>query len=82
MAWNDKPTYAQIGVVYKWLSWRIPIQTAQKATKWLEDHATRYQVSLEIKRLKTLYDTFKLNEETCFASDVWKQFDPEGGEKK
>lgn len=80
MAWNDKPTYAQISMVYKWLSWKIPTETAQKASQWLEDHANRYQVSLEMKRLRTLYNSFKLNDKNCFESDVWRRFDPKGGD--
>jgi len=78
---EKKPTYAQLGLVYKWLSWRIPTETAQKATKWLENHANRYQTSLEIKRLKELYDGFKLNEETCFDSEIWKRFKLENKQK-
>lgn len=78
---EKKPTYAQLGLVYKWLSWRIPTETAQKATKWLENHANRYQTSLEIKRLKELYDGFRLNEETCFDSEIWKRFKLESKQK-
>lgn len=78
---EKKPTYAQLGLVYKWLSWRIPTETAQKATKWLENHANRYQTSLEIKRLKELYDGFRLNEETCFDSEIWKRFKLENKQK-
>ena len=75
MAWSDEPTYGQINTVYRWLSWGMPNQLASAASKWMGEHATRQEVSNEMKRLKILFDKHELNETTAFESEVWEGFE-------
>ena len=75
MSWGDKPTYSQLQVIYSWLSWEMPREKAVKASKYLEDHATRKEVSEEMKRLKALKDQRKLDKDNCFESNVWNNFE-------
>ena len=74
MAWSDEPTYGQINTVYRWLSWGIPNAMASTAANWLRDHATRQEVSNEMKRMKVLFDKHALNQDTAFDSEVWEGF--------
>ena len=69
-----KPTESQIGLIFRWFNWELPTPVAQDATKWLEKNATRKQVSAEIARLKDLRDANKLNKESCFDSELWKEY--------
>ena len=77
MSWSDKPTEAQLGLVYSWIRWKMPNEIASKAVSWLEDNADRKAVSNEIKRLKDLNDRHILDREKCFESEVWEGFDHE-----
>ena len=74
MAWSDEPTYAQIQTVYRWIEWHMPTQEARNATHWLKEHATRKEVSDEIKRLHDLYYGHKLNKAECFNASVWEGY--------
>lgn len=74
MSWNDKPSEAQLGIIYKWLRWEMPNSKASEAVNWLEDHATRKEVSLEMDRLKKLRDSRRITKESCFDSAVWKGY--------
>lgn len=71
MAWSDEPTYAQIETIYRWIGWHMSNQEASDAVHWLKEHATRRELSSEIKRLHDLYHSHKLNKEECFNSEVW-----------
>lgn len=71
MAWADKPTDAQINALYSWVRWHIPTKKAQDAVKWLAENSDRRAVSYEMKRIRELYMSHKLNEEECFKSSVW-----------
>ena len=77
MAWTDEPTEAQIGLVYKYIRWQMPLDLANRAASWLENNADRRAVSKEIKRLKDLNDRHILDREKCFESEVWEGFDHE-----
>lgn len=70
-----KPTYAQINRIYLWFKWIMPTPKAISASKWLENNATRRQVSVEMDRIKGLKDARNLTEETCFASPIWEGYD-------
>ena len=75
MAWSDEPTEAQIGTLYRWINWHMSTPEAQNAVKWLREHATRKEVSDEIKRVHDLYYSRKLNKESCFDSSVWEDYE-------
>lgn len=70
-----EPTQLQIGLVYKWLSWKLPRQEAKDAVSWLKNNATRKQVSTEISRLHDLYHSNKLNKETLYTGEIWEGFE-------
>ena len=74
MAWNDKPTDAQLGIIFKWIRWEMPTAEASNAVNWLEKNATRKQVSEEMNRLKELKDTKKINRASCFDSEIWANY--------
>lgn len=74
MSWNDKPSDAQLGVVFNWLRWEMPTVEASDAVKWLEGHATKKEVSLEMNRLKKLKDSRKINHDSCFNSAIWEGY--------
>ena len=74
MAWSDEPTYAQIETVYRWIQWHMKNNEASAACKWLKEHATRKEVSNEIKRLHDLYYSHKLDKAGCFNSEVWEGY--------
>ena len=76
MAWSDEPTYAQISTVYRWIEWHMPTQEARDAVNWLKEHATRREVSDEIKRLHDLYYSRKLDKAGCTSSSVWEGYKP------
>lgn len=82
MAWSDEPTYAQIQTLYRWIERHMSNDEASKATHWLKEHATRKEVSDEIKRVHDLYYGHKLNKEECFNSNVWSDYDLEKYEYK
>ena len=71
MAWSDEPTYAQVETIYRWIQWHMSNQEATDAAHWLKEHATRREMSDEIKRLGDLYHGHKLDKAGCFNSDVW-----------
>lgn len=66
-----KPTNAQLNLLYRWFSWKMPLSKARNATKWLEENADRKATSLEIKRVGDLYHKRALDEEECFNSPIW-----------
>lgn len=74
MAWNDKPTDAQLTGYYTIIKWSIPSDLARKAVIWLENCATRRDVSLEMDRIHPLAKTHRLNASNCFIGEIWKGF--------
>ena len=70
-----KPTYNQTNCIYHWLAWKMPTAKAVAATKYLEQNASRMEVSQEMNRLKALKDAHRLDAETVFASKIWEGFD-------
>ena len=69
-----KPTEAQLGTLARWFRWHMTNDKRAKAINWLEENATRKQVSEEIARIHDLYHDRRLNEDNCFASDIWQGF--------
>ena len=80
MAWDDKPTYAQVETIFRWIEWHMSREEASDAVHWLKEHATRREMSDEIKRLYGLYHSRKLNKEECFNSSIWQGYKPKGEE--
>lgn len=78
MAWSDEPTEAQLNTIYRFIRWEMPNAEAIKAVNWLEERATRREVSDEIKRLKELYETRRLSFESCFESEIWEGYEYDG----
>lgn len=74
MAWDDKPTYAQIETLFSWMRWRMPTAEAQDAVHWLQNNATRRQVSEEMQRIRPMYKNRTLDRESCFKGSVWKEY--------
>ena len=74
MVWSDKPTDAQLYRVYSWIRWEMTNEQAQKAIAWLEETATRRDVSLEMTRLKELKEKRLLDGKNCFESQIWEGF--------
>lgn len=74
MACNEKPTEAQLGVIYQWFRWEMPNAEASRACRWLEDNATRRDVSLEMNRLKILKNKRTLDRDNCFAGEIWEGY--------
>ena len=77
MAWSDEPTFAQTTTLYGWIEWHMSTLEARKAIHWLKEHATRKEVSDEIKRVHDLYYSHKLNKDECFNSNIWDDYDPD-----
>lgn len=77
MTWNDDPTDSQLRVVYNWLKWELSTEQAQEAVAWLENTATRREVSIEMSRLRTLKKQGLLDSATCFESEIWEGFEHE-----
>lgn len=58
----------------------MPTKEASDAVHWLKEHATRREISDEIKRLYGLHHGRKLDKEECFNSSIWKDYKPKGDE--
>lgn len=74
MAWDDKPSKAQISALYHMIQWKMPTAEAQDAVRWLEKNATKKQVSEELGRVRKLNIERSLTRDECFKSDVWKEY--------
>lgn len=75
MAWSDEPTEMQLGTIFSWFCWEMSREKAKAAVEYLQHIATRRDVSYEMKRLKNLKDSKKLNSLNCFNSDIWNGFE-------
>ena len=71
---EKKPTEMQIGLIFKWMHWLMPRNEAVEATDWLENNASRWDVSKEIKRLDEIKQRRHLTKEDCFASPIWNEY--------
>ena len=74
MAWSDEPTQAQLSGVYRLIEWTVPKETILEALEYLEEKATRREVSDEMGRLRSLYIDHKLDKSNVFASEIWEGF--------
>lgn len=74
MGWLDRPTEAQISVLWHWFRWKMPTAEAKDALDWLEKNANRKQVSEEMKRIRELYLNNSLTREDCFKGEIWQEY--------
>lgn len=75
MTWEDKPTDKQLDALDRLWWGTVPSKKRVAATKWLEKHATRKQVSDILTRTRDLYINRKLNATNSFESAVWDGFE-------
>ena len=68
------PTDSQINLIFKWISWKLPRQEAKDAVNWLEKNADRKEVSAEIARLHDLYHSNRLDKESLYSGEVWRDY--------
>lgn len=74
MAWSDEPTEMQLGTIYSWIRWYMTNEEAGRAVAYLEEIATRRDVSNEIKRLKDLKTRQKLTLDEIFKGAIWEGY--------
>lgn len=74
MVWSDEPTDSQINALYRWLSWNLPTAQARSAVKYLRDNSTRREVSIEMSRIKALFDSHALTKDNAFESEIWDDY--------
>ena len=74
MAWSDEPTQAQLAAVYHLIRWKLPTAEVTFAVDWLEQNATRREVSYELKRIRNLYINHKLTKDNIFESEIWEGY--------
>ena len=74
MAWSDEPTQAQLSGVYRLIEGTVPKDTLLAAMGYLEETATRREVSNEMGRLRNLYIDHKLDKNNVFESEIWEDF--------
>lgn len=74
MGWLDKPTDAQINALWNLIQWQMPRAEAKDALDWLEENATRKQVSGELGRIRELALARSLNREKCFSGEIWQEY--------
>ena len=75
MGWSDEPTEVQIGTIFSWIRWVVDRDTAQRAANWLQNNATRRDVSYEMTRLKALKQKRLLDADKLFQGEVWEGFE-------
>ena len=75
---DDKPTEAQIGLIFQWFRWEMPTAIASDAVNWLEKNSTKFDCIKEIGRLKDLKKAKKLDRQACFNSDIWANYPAKG----
>ena len=75
MAYNNKPTAAQLGALSNMIRWKLTDAECKETIKYLENHSTRKELSEELKRVRQLYIKRKLVREDVWASSVYKNMD-------
>lgn len=74
MAWNDKPTTAQLGAFANMIRWKTSQKEEDAMIEHLEKHADRKQMSDELSRVRDLYLEHELNRENLIDSEIWTGF--------
>lgn len=75
MAWSDEPSDAQINALLNMIRWEISNEEIPRINAYLKEHATRREVSDELKRLRELKMSRKMNPDTAFASEIWADYE-------
>lgn len=74
MAWSDEPTPVQLGALGRLIHWELDAATEARAIKFLEEHATRREVSTEMTRIRALYLGRQLSKGAIFEAPIWEGF--------
>lgn len=74
MAWTDKPTEVQLAALLNWIKRATTYRKALAALDYLRENANRREVSEEMGRIRRLENEKRLDEQSCFESDVWSGF--------
>lgn len=78
MAWEDKPSDAQLNAWYNFTKWIIAREEGSRATKYLENNVTRRDLSNELGRLRNLSINRKLKtREQVYNSRIWENYEHE-----
>ena len=72
---NNRPTEEQLGIIFKWLSWKMPRTQAKDAVKFIEENKTKRETSEEIGRLKDLWKSRRLTTRNWNCSEFWVGFE-------
>ena len=72
MAWNDKPTPAQLGALANMIQWKLTVAECDKTIVYLRENSTRKELSDELKRVRDLYIERKLSRDNVWASPIYK----------
>ena len=75
MAWSDEPSDAQINALLNMIRWEISNKEIPHINAYLKERATRREVSDELKRLRELKMSRKMNPDTAFASEIWADYE-------
>lgn len=75
MAWSDEPSDAQINALLNMIRWEISNEEIPRINAYLKERATRREVSDELRRLRELKMSRKMNPDTAFASDIWSDYE-------
>lgn len=76
MAGGNKPTDNQINALFHMTTWVLPRDLEKAAIKYIEENATRKEVSNELVRIRSLKIARRLQlKEDVFCGKVWKNFD-------
>lgn len=71
---DEMPTEKQTSLVFAIINKILPFKDAVLASHWLKFNSTKQQVAIEIDRLKDLQDNFRLDQESCFDSEIWSGY--------
>lgn len=72
---DTRPTSEQTALVYAILRQHISTVQAALASSWLKENAEKKQVATEIDRLKDLEKRNALDDEECFNSEIWAEYE-------
>lgn len=74
MGWNDKATDAQLNAFLHMVRWDVAIDESLEMGKYLEENATRREMSNELGRIRKLSIDRKLTKDTIFDGELWANY--------
>ncbi len=78
-AWSDEPTEGQLNTLFRYFKWEMEREKALQALVYLQNIATRSDVSREIQRVKALKEKHALTEAKCLEGEIWEGFEYDRG---